>query len=120
MPVLLNLHDPSPGSILVAGDPGAGKTAFLQNIAHGIERVHASEEVQFGVITAFPDEWDGFSEWQHNIGVFPVNSASAVDFLDSLSNWAHTNKGSQQAMVLLLDDLEYMEKVDFDDRQTLR
>ena len=41
LPVLLNLHDPAPGPILVVGDPGAGKTAFLQNIARGVERMHA-------------------------------------------------------------------------------
>jgi hypothetical protein len=29
LPVLLNLHDPSPGPLLIAADPGAGKTALL-------------------------------------------------------------------------------------------
>src|SRR5512138_298602 len=33
LPVLLNLHDPHPGPMLVIGDEGAGKTAFLQSIA---------------------------------------------------------------------------------------
>ncbi len=33
LPVLLNLHDPRPGPLLVAADPGAGKTALLQMIA---------------------------------------------------------------------------------------
>lgn len=120
LPVLLNLHDPSPGPILVVGDPGAGKTAFLQNIACGVERMHAPEDVQFGVVTAFPDEWEGFSDIPHSAGVFPVYHSSAMDFLYSLSGWAHENKGSRQSVILLLDDLESMEQVDFDARQTLR
>ena len=33
LPVLLNLHDPHPGPLLIAADPGTGKTALLQLIA---------------------------------------------------------------------------------------
>ena len=120
LPVLLNLYDPAPGPILVAGEPGAGKTAFLQNIANGIHQLHEPEDVQFGVITAFPDEWEGFSDLPHSAGVFPIYHSSAMDFLYSLSGWAHDNKGSRQSVVFLLDDLENMEQVDFDVRQTLR
>ncbi len=120
LPMLLNLHASAPGPILVAGDPGAGKTAFLQNIARGVERMHTPEDVQFGVITAFPDEWEGFSDMPHSVGVFPIYHSSAMDFLYSLSGWAHANKRSQQSVILLLDDLESMEDVDFDARQTLR
>lgn len=43
-----------------------------------------------------------------------------VDFLYSRSCWAHANKGSRQAAILLLDDLEGTQQVDFDARQTLR
>ena len=56
----------------------------------------------------------------HGAGVFPVQNSSAIDFLDSLSSWAHSNKGSQQSVLLLLDDLESMEQVDFDVHQILR
>jgi len=35
LPVLLNLHDPHPGPVLVTGDAGSGKTVFLQTIVHG-------------------------------------------------------------------------------------
>ena len=114
------LHDPAPGPILVSGDPGAGKTAFLQNVARGAGLMHAPEDVQFGVITAFPDEWVGFGDLPHCAGIFPIYASSAVDFLYSLSGWAHANQRGQQSVVLLLDDLESMEQLDFDVRQTLR
>src|SRR5512145_523417 len=40
LPVLLNLHDPVPGPILVCGDPGIGKTTLLQVIASAVGRMH--------------------------------------------------------------------------------
>jgi len=120
LPVLLNLHDPAPGPLLLIADPGAGKTAFLQTVARGAALMHPPEEAQFGVLTAHPDEWQGFAELPQCAGVFPVYHNAGVDFLYSLSGWAHANKGGRQSVLLLLDDLENMERVDFDVRQTLR
>ena len=119
-PVLLNLHDPTPGPILIMGDPDAGKTSFLQNIANGIGRMHEPADVQFGVITAHSELWEDISALPHCAGIFSVYHSSAMDFLYSLSGWAHENKGTRQSVLLLLDDLENMENVDFDVCQTLR
>src|SRR5210317_15336 len=57
LPVLLNLHDAHPGPLLVAADPGAGKTALLQMIAQATVDMHEPNDVQFGVISNHPDEW---------------------------------------------------------------
>lgn len=120
LPVLLNLHDPRPGPLLVAADPAAGKTALLQMIAQAAADMHAPAEVQFGVVTNYPDEWGHLADLEHCVGIFPTYHNSAIDFLHSLSGWAHANKGSQQSILLLVDDLESMEHIDFEARQTLR
>lgn len=120
LPVLLNLHDPAPGPLLLAADRGAGKTAFLQTIARAAAIMHPPEEAQFGVLTTHPDEWQDFAELPQCVGVFPVYHNSGMDFLYSLGGWAHAHKGGGQSVLLLLDDLETMERVDFDARQTLR
>ena len=120
LPVLLNLHASQPGPLLVAADPGAGKTALLQTIAQACAEMHTPGEVQFGVISNYPDEWVPLAEIEHCVGIFPTYHDSAVDFLSSLSGWAHANKGSQQSILLLIDDLESMNTLDFDTRQTLR
>ncbi len=120
LPVLLNLHDPQAGPLLVVADPGAGKTALLQLIARAAAEMHTPSEVQFGVITNYPDEWDDWAGLEHCVGVFPFYHDSAIDFLHSLSAWAHANKGGEQSVLLLLDDLESMEQVTFEARQTLR
>jgi hypothetical protein len=120
LPVLLNLHDPHPGPLLVAADPGAGKTALLQLIAQAASEMHSPGEVQFGAVTNYPDEWGHLAELEHCVGIFPTYHDSAIDFLSSLSGWAHANKGGSQSILLLVDDLESMEHIDFDARQTLR
>ena len=120
LPVLLNLHDPHPGPLLIAADPGAGKTALLQLIARATSQMHDPGEVQFGVVTNYPDEWGHLVELEHCVGVFPTYHDSAIDFLSSLSAWAHANKGTSQSILLLVDDLESLEQIDFDARQTLR
>lgn len=120
LPVLLNLHEPQAGPLLVAADPGAGKTNLLQLIAGAAAEMHPPGEVQFGVITNYPDEWEALAGLEHCVGIFPFSHNAACDFLHSLSGWAHANKGGVQSVLLLLDDLESIEQVDFETRQTLR
>jgi hypothetical protein len=120
LPVLLNLHDPIPGPILITADPGSGKTALLQTIALAARAMHPPEDLQFGVLTNHPDEWSGLEAMPNNVGIFPLYNQSAEDFILSLASWAHGNKTSQQAVLLLLDDLEAASNLDFDARQNLR
>ena len=46
LPVLLNLHDPHPGPMLIIGEAGSGKTAFLQSVAQSVVQTHKKNEVQ--------------------------------------------------------------------------
>lgn len=119
LPVLLNLHDSIPGPLLIIGDAGAGKTAFLQTVAHAAQLTHRIEEVQFGVITARADEWTNLPVANHCVGIFSTDDSAAADFLHWLSSWAHANK-SKQAILLLLDDLEAVTSWDSDALHHLR
>lgn len=119
LPILLNLHDPVPGPLLVSADDGAGKTAFLKLVAQAITELHDPGDVQFGVVTAYPEEWKGFDQNAHCAGIFPAYHKSAMDFLLSLGEWAHSNK-SRQSVVLLVDDLSRMDESDSEAKDTLR
>lgn len=120
LPVLLNLHDPVPGPILIGGDAGTGKTALLKNIASAAAKMHRPEELQFGVLTRHPEEWSELESISNNVGIFPLYHQSAEDFILSLASWAHGNKSSQQSVLLLLDDLESVTNLEFDAKQDLR
>ena len=120
LPVLLNLHDPHPGPVLIIGEAGAGKTVFLQTIAKAVTQTHKDSEVQFGVITKQTEEWDSLEQTSHQVGVFDVNHSSAQDLILSLASWAHSNKKAQQSVLLLIDDLESIAKLEFDALQNFR
>ncbi len=119
LPILLNLHDPVPGPLLISADQSAGKTSFLKHLAHALIKLHDPADVQFGVITANPDEWKGIEQAGHCTGVFPVYQKSAKDFIFSLGEWAHLNK-SRQTVLLLVDDLSRMARADADVKDTFR
>jgi hypothetical protein len=120
LPVLLNLFDSHPGPILIAGDAGSGKTAFLQTIAHSVARTHNSKDIQFGVITNYPDEWESMEATPHRVGVFPVGHNSTHEFVGSLASWAHSNKNTHQCVLLLIDDLESVASLDPETVQNFR
>ena len=120
LPMLLNLHDPVPGPILIIGEPGVGKTTLLHTIASAAGKMHQPEGLQFGALTNHPEEWSGLANVLNNVGVFPLYHKSSEDFILSLASWAHGNKTSKQSVLLFLDDLEAVNNLDFDARQNLR
>jgi hypothetical protein len=120
LPVLLNLHDPVPGSMLIIGEPGAGKTAFLQSIARSLAHTHTEHELQFGVITSQVDEWEKVEKSPHQMGVFDVNQTAAQDFILSLASWAHTNRKVGGSVLVLVDDLEALAKMELGALQNFR
>jgi hypothetical protein len=120
LPVLLNLYDPIPGPILITGDRASGKTSLLQMIARAAELLHSPSEVQYGVITQYPDEWTNFQSNQNNAGVYTTQDNATQELLQSLVTWAHNNKSGGQSILLLIDDLETMTKLDQQAEQNLR
>ena len=119
LPVLLNLHDPIPGPLLITGEAGSGKTSLLRMVAMAAQQTHRAENVQFVVITNQPSEWENMLATDHYAGIFSVDHESAKDLLLSLSSWAHANK-SRQSVLLLVDDLEAITKMDSDALQNFR
>jgi len=120
LPVLLNLHDPVPGPMLVTGDAGSGKTALLQSIARTLVQTHQPNDLQYGVVTNRPDEWTEIENTPHCAGIFSVHDTSAQDLILSMATWAHENKNSHQSVLLMIDDLEAIAKLDFETLQNLR
>jgi hypothetical protein len=105
-PVLLNLLDPTPGPILIAGDSNVGKTDFLRALARYVVTAHQFREIQYGVITNRNYEWKDYFDYPHTIGVFSMSEKGAIDLIQALSLWIEMKKSNQQTVLLLIDGLE--------------
>lgn len=106
LPVLLNLGDPVPGPVLVAGDSGSGKTRLLHVIGEAITQAHDPDTLRFAVIAERPDEWDSLSESPNCEGILSFREPLTRNYVGSLVNWGHSNKRSSEFVVLLIDGVE--------------
>ena len=120
LPLLLNLFDPVPGPLLVVGDEKCGKTRLMQTIASAVDMLHAPDDVRYAIITEKPDEWKYFHDNANNAGIYITDEDNTRDLIMSLVTWAHKNKGEQQSILLLIDDLEPLTKLDPQVEQNLR
>lgn len=111
LPVLLNLHDPTPGPILIIGDQESGKTSLLKMIARAVDLIHSPSEVQYCIITNHSDEWNLFDKSGNSVGLYPIQHETTSEILESLVEWAHSNKGKQNSVLLLIDDLYEISKL---------
>lgn len=120
LPVLLNLRDPLPGPILITGDAGSGKTAFLQTIAQSAKRTHQPDSLNVAVISRYLDEWREVVNPPMLAGLFSPQHNGAQELILSLASWAHSNISSNRSVLLLIDDLESVIQMDFEAVQQLR
>lgn len=120
LPVLLNIYDPVPGAILITADEGSGKTSLLKTIATAVDMLHPPERVQYAVITPRPEEWKTLPGGANNVGIYSAKDDTAAELLQSLVTWAHNNKGEEQTVALLIDDLAALTALDEYAHQNLR
>jgi len=111
LPVLLNLHDPLPGSILITGDEHKMNLDFLKTIAAVSIRTFDPNALQYCVLSSTPEEWQGFDRFEHCATILPIYEKSAMDFIESLYIWAHSSK-SGQIVILIIDGLEKIQSWD--------
>jgi hypothetical protein len=107
LPVLLDLYDPAPGSLLVAADGGCGKTALLKSLARAAD-LHNPGDIQFGVLTPFPEEWRDHESLPACLGIWPAYHPSAQEFLKQLISWAETLGETRQVVLLFVDGLDLL------------
>ena len=118
-PLMLDLYDPAPGPLLVAGDGGSGKTALLQSLAQA-SNIQDPGEVQFGVLTPFSEEWTALESLPNCLGIWPAYHSAARTFLSHLIYWADVLHDSRQAVLVLFDGLDLLTGSGFQIRHDLR
>jgi hypothetical protein len=119
LPVLLDLFDPAPGPLLVAGDGGSGKTAFLHSLARATD-LQDPGDIQFGALTPFPEEWAALEALPQCLGIWPAFHPSAAEFVSQLVSWAQALPGTRQALMLLFDSFDLMSGSEFQFQHNLR
>jgi hypothetical protein len=104
-PVLLNLQNAAPGPILVSGDPGAGKTNLLKVITRFATLRYEPHEIQLGVITDHPQEWQDELDCPNCVGLFSMREKGTVKFIQALEAWTNLRKRNGESVLLLIDGL---------------
>ena len=112
LPILLNLYDPTPGPMLVIAEKGGGKTTLLRSIGSALILTHSEKDTQYCVITPRPEEWEAVEKTAHRLGIFDVTQVAAQELVESLASWAHSNRNTTQSVLVLIDDLEAMLKME--------
>lgn len=116
LPVLLNLHDPVPGPILVISDQ---PTEFLITLAEAAVMMHSPNDLQFNILSDLRFDWQG-PRPPHMVGNYSFDEVGAANVVDSLATWAHANKNPKQSVLLLTEGLQNIERLGFDAVQNFR
>lgn len=119
LPLLLHLRDPRPGPLLVTGDRGSGKTAFLKAVLRAASQINRPGSVYFVVLTNYPDEWNNFQAVEHLAGIWPADEQSANRLLFDLACRAQA-RHDNTPLILLFDGLESILRMDESSQNNFR
>ncbi len=105
LPVLLNLADPQPSPVLIAGDALSGKTRLLQLIARVVDDADDPNRIRYAVISEEPSEWVGFEDSPACEGILPFHHALATGYAVSLAAELAASHVRSKWLLLLIDGL---------------
>lgn len=120
LPVLLDLNDPAPGALLIAAEPEAGKTTFLQAVIQAAGASQIAEQIRFCALTPSPEEWDDLADSPLCLGIFSPEESIVPQFLADLAVWAREQRRADEWSLFLLDGLTLVESLPLEAQQTLR
>ena len=127
LPLLLDLHDPAPGSLLVVSGSLPEARGVLQQAAASACLTSSRHQVQVAVISQQPYEWErclaGVSVPEQLLGVHAPHSLEARERILALARLGNSRllgRLQQPPILLLLDDLAWVAAADHELQVHLR
>ncbi len=111
LPFLLDLSDPTPGSILISGAQFSGKTAILRTILASAAMLNSPHQVNFIVLSPNCGELDAIGGYPHNRGMISTYDRASTEQVIRLTEIAEQRKSGRNrgaTIVLGIDNLETM------------
>lgn len=126
LPVLLDLNDPAPGSLLVVGDERHQALDLLRVAVTSLALRSTARGVQFIVFSHQPESWNEWIEEmnlrRYCLGVVGAESSQAREWIYRLADWgvqrSSDNRGGPPVLVLF-DTLSFLTRLLPDARQRL-
>ncbi len=108
LPVFLNLGDSTPGPLLLVGDRGSGKTAFLRMLVESSGRLFAGGEIHCAIFTNQPDEWREVEGQPHVMGIWAAYDEQAWESLGEIASVVQSGVAENTFVLLIVDGLDAM------------
>lgn len=122
LPLLFNLKDPRPGSLLLVADRQSNKTSLMKVLSASLAQLNRPEEVRFAVITARPDEWRELETRYpgHFMNIVAKDDPQAEDLIYHLCDLTEARQNGMHvgtAYVLFNDGMDSLAHMDVDVRK---
>ena len=119
-PILLNLMDASPTSLLIASDRGMGKTAMLKTMLQSAIALNSPDEVQAVILANDPAEWDDVvkttssSYFIEVAGTYERRAGELVMKMASRAEQRSVGRQIGATILVLIDNLKNIINQDYD------
>jgi len=124
LPLLFDLADGSPGSVLVIGDEGSGKVGLLRAILASASCLNPPDQVVFHVITPDPGAFEGllrFPNCQAVLSAYERDASKLVIELSALAEQRRIGRSQGCTELLAIHDLpEFVQHNDYEINAYLR
>ncbi len=121
LPFMMELGEPELGALLIGCDRGYGKTHQLQVMVDSIMRLNSPHEVQIAILSPNTNEWESLKtnpeSRKYLYDIRPWYDDRAERTIEALTSLAEARRGGQRLgadILLILDDLEYIEDLSFE------
>ncbi|MCX7976267.1 MAG: hypothetical protein N2646_04255, partial [Bellilinea sp.] len=120
-PLLFDLMDPRPGSILIVSDRDAGKIRLVKTLLYSLIFTNPAYEIQFSLISARTSQWkfeyDRYKEYfSHFTNNYDHPAGKAIlDEADWVESRQH-GRNEGECRILILDGFDTLPYMDFDIR----